>query len=75
MKKLIFQVIDDDNKEVLGIGTETDIQDLTINGRHLIENGEWNEEVANQAIEDTQRYIAEQQAEAEFEDRGGMLDG
>ena len=75
MKKLIFQVIDDDNKEVLGIGTETDIQDLKINGRHLIENGEWNEEVANQAIEDTQRYIAEQQAEAEFEDRGGMLDG
>ena len=70
MKKLIFQVIDDDNKEVLPVGIETDIQDLTINGRHLIENGEWNEEVANQAIEDTQRYIAEQQAEVEFEDRG-----
>ena len=75
MKKLIFQVIDDDNKEVLPVGIETDIQDLTINGRHLIENGEWNEEVAKQAIENARSYVAEQQAEAEFEDRGGMLDG
>ena len=75
MKKLIFQVIDDDNKEVLGIGNETDIQDLTINGRHLIENGEWNEEERKQAIENARSYVAEQQAEAEFEERGGILNG
>tara|TARA_R100000149_G_C5815340_1_gene96891 strand:- start:297 stop:518 length:222 start_codon:yes stop_codon:yes gene_type:complete len=73
MKKLIFQVIDENGNRIPG--HETELQDLVINDRHLIENGEWNEEVANQAIEDTQRYIAEQQAEAEFEDRGGMLDG
>ncbi len=73
MMKLDFQIIDENGNRIPG--HETELQDLVINGRHLIENGEWNEEVANQAIEDTQRYIAEQQAEAEFEDRGGMLDG
>ena len=47
--------------------------DLVINGQHLIVNGEWNEAVANEAIENMNRVIAERQAEVEFEDRGGLL--
>ena len=47
--------------------------DLVINGRHLVVNGEWNEAVANEAIENMNRVIAEKLAEAELDERGGLL--
>ena len=70
MKKLTFFI--HDNSEILP-GAETELMDLVINGRHLVVDGELNEAVANEAIENMNRLINERQAEAEFEDRGGLL--
>jgi hypothetical protein len=71
MKKLTFFIHDEDG--VISPGAETELMDLVINGRHLVVNGELNEAVANEAIENMNRLIDERQAEAEFEDRGGLL--
>ena len=71
MKKLTFFIHENGNTYP---GTETDpLMDLVINGRHLVVNGEWNEAVANEAIENMNRVIAEKLAEAELDERGGLL--
>ena len=70
MKKLTFFIHENGNSIP---GAETELMDLVINGQHLIVNGEWNEAVANEAIENMNQFVSERQAEAEFEDRGGLL--
>ena len=70
MKKLTFFIHENGNSIP---GAETELMDLVINGQHLIVNGEWNEAVANEAIENMNRVIAERQAEVELDERGGLL--
>jgi len=70
MKKLTFFIHDNGTSIP---GAETELMDLVINGRHLVVNGEWNETVANEAIENMNQLIAERQAEAELDERGGLL--
>ena len=71
MKKLTFFIHENGNTYP---GTETDpLKDLAINGRHLVVNGEWNEAVANEAIENMNQAIAERLAEVELDERGGLL--
>jgi hypothetical protein len=74
MKKLTFFIHDNsDTQNEIIPGAETELMDLVINGRHLVVDGELNEAVANEAIENMNRLLDERQAEAEFVDRGGLL--